>query len=92
MSVALIIQHATRMRHILLSSVACPAVPYFSTLSHKRHDFREGKKKLSNIKLCFDFSRQLLSEKFLILRRTKRDIDINVHRAFCKVIFIPISF
>jgi hypothetical protein len=41
MSVALGIQHAMRMRCIILPSVACPAVPYFSTLSHKRHDFRK---------------------------------------------------
>jgi len=34
------------------SSVACPVVPYFSTLSHKRHHFR---KKLSNIKCVFFF-------------------------------------
>ena len=28
-SVALIIQHAKRMRRIILSSVACPDLPYF---------------------------------------------------------------
>jgi hypothetical protein len=37
--VALLIQHATRMRHIVTSYVAPQAPLYFSTLSHKRHDF-----------------------------------------------------
>ena len=37
--VALGSQHAMRMRCIILSSVACPALHYFSTLPHKRHDF-----------------------------------------------------
>ena len=38
-SVALVIHHAKRIRRIILSSLASPAVPYLSTLFHKRHDF-----------------------------------------------------
>jgi len=33
--VALIIHDAMRTRRIILSSVACPILPYFSTLPHK---------------------------------------------------------
>jgi hypothetical protein len=40
--VALVIQHVKRMRRIILSSVVCPALPYVSTLSNKRHDFRKS--------------------------------------------------
>ena len=40
-SVALVIQHTKRMRRILLRWVACLVVPYFSTVPHKRQDFRE---------------------------------------------------
>ena len=32
----LFMQYAVRMRHIMLSTVACLALPYFSTLSHKQ--------------------------------------------------------
>jgi hypothetical protein len=48
-SVPLVIQHTERMLRIVLPSVACPALPYFSTLSHKRHDFRE---KVIEHKMC----------------------------------------
>jgi hypothetical protein len=37
--VALDIQHAMRMRRIILLSVSCPAVPYVSTLSKKKPQF-----------------------------------------------------
>jgi hypothetical protein len=40
--VALITQHAKRMRRIELSFVACPTVPYLLTLSHKRHCIRKN--------------------------------------------------
>jgi hypothetical protein len=43
MSVALVIQHAKFLPHIILSSATCLAVPYFSTLYHKWLDFRGGR-------------------------------------------------
>jgi hypothetical protein len=51
------IQHAVRMRRIILSRVAPLAVQYFST-----HDFQKSKSLI--IKHIFWFSLQLLSEAF----------------------------
>jgi hypothetical protein len=73
-SVALGIQHAVRMRRIVLSSVVPPALPHCSTLSHKRHDFRKNVIYEYN-KIFFSVQ---LSDIFLILRRINRDIVVNV--------------
>jgi len=40
-SAALFRQHAKRLRRIILSSLACLSLQWFSTLSHKSHDFRK---------------------------------------------------
>ena len=67
----------------ILSSVACPSPQYFSTLSHKRHDFR---KKVTEHKMCVLIFCTAFSETFLIIRRTERDMIRNVYRsAACKV-------
>jgi len=74
----------------MLSSVATPAVQYFSTLSHKRHDFRE-KKKVTEHELCVLIfcTAFFFSKDFLILKAIQRDIIINVLRYLCKV---PVIF
>ena len=65
------------------------ALPYFSHYLINGIIFR-GKNVLLNTK-C-DFSLQLLSETFLILRRIQKDIIINVHRFSCRVPAILVRF
>jgi hypothetical protein len=71
-SVALVIQHAKRMRHIILSYVACLALQYFCP-----RYFTDGKNvgKIHQ-KLCV-----LIFSTFV--RRVQRHITINVHRSSC---------
>jgi hypothetical protein len=47
--IAFVIQHEKRMRHIMLLSIACLVLQYFSSLSHKRQDFRGGKNDNKNV-------------------------------------------
>ena len=72
--------------YIISSSVVCPNLQLFPY-----RIFRE-KRMLLNIKMCFSFSLQILSETFLILRRIRRDIITNVHGFSCKVPDILVRF
>ena len=85
-SVALVIQHA--MRHIVICG--CSALRHF--FPHYLTNGTIFGKQLLKIKCVFWFCLQLLSETFLILRRNKRDIAINVHMASCKVSVILVRF
>ena len=87
--VALVIQHAKRMRRIILSAVACLAVPFSFTYLINSKNFV---KRYLSIKDLFWFPLQLLFEIFLILRRIKRDIIICVHMSLCKVPIILVTF
>ena len=75
--------HAKPMPYIILSFVACPALPHFSTMSRKWHEFR-GNKFIEN-EMCFFFSLQRVTETFLILRIIKRHVIISICRYSCKV-------
>ena len=65
------------------------APPHFSTLLQTARF--SGKKKLLSIKCVFWFPLQLLFDTFLILRRIRRDIVINVKTSSCKMSVIIIT-
>jgi len=51
-SVALIIQHAMLISSIIVSNMVCLVPQYFSTLYHKRHNFREKSYEIQTV--CFE--------------------------------------
>jgi hypothetical protein len=64
-SAAFVIRYTKRMCPIILTSVARPALPYYSTLSlpQKRHDLREKKdlqQKMCDVTLCTGCVKQQL--------------------------------
>ena len=88
MSIALIIQHVKYMRHIVISGLSGSTI--FLHILTNGAIF--GGKKIFNIKCVFWFSLQLLSETFLILRRTERDMIVNVYWSPCKDPIIFVGF
>ena len=82
------IQHAMRMRHIILSPVACPVVQYFLTLSHARYDFRKA---VVERKMFVLVSSTIMPGTFLILRND-RDMITSVYRSTCEVPIIFVRF
>ena len=88
--VALVNQHAKSMHHIthILPFLACLALPYFSTLSHKWHDFN---KKVTEHKMCvLIFSTTFVWNIFNSMTNWVR--YHNVHRSSCKVPIILVRF
>ena len=76
--VDLLIQHATPMRHIVIA--ASLAQPYFSTLFHKRQDFR---KKVAEYKM---FVSIFSITFFRNISRSKKNSARYCHR--CKNVFM----
>jgi hypothetical protein len=76
-------QIASFLHYIVLSSAACLALPYFSKLCNKQHDFQEN--------VFVSIFCTPLSETFLNHRRIPQDI-INVYVSSCKVAVILFEF
>jgi len=74
--VALGIQQAKCMRHIVICGPSGSTL-FFHIISLTTQFFKN--KNLLDIKCMFWFSLQLLSETFLIIRRTERDINTKVY-------------
>jgi len=62
-----------------LSSVACPAVTYFSTLDYVIRDTIYVKKKVPENRMCILIHSENLCETFVSLRRTERDTIQNAY-------------
>jgi hypothetical protein len=83
--VALLIQHATQMRHIVTSFVAPQSPPYVSTLSNKRCDFL---KNVIEHKMCV----LIFSTFVLTTSHSKKNLARyrkNVETSSCR---IPVNF
>ena len=88
--VALLVQHATRIRHILLSFVVSLAPPHFSTLSHKRHDFRKESYLQWNV--SFDLLYNVYQKNFSFKEEFSEILSYMWKRLYVKYPFIFSDF
>ena len=88
-SVSLVTQHAKHMLHIIPSSVACPHLPHYTTLSHKQYNFW---KKVTEHEMCALTFSTVLSDTPIILQRIQQDIITNLCMFSCTVPIILTTF
>jgi hypothetical protein len=77
------------MANIVLSPVTCPALTYFSTVSHKWHDIWQKSYWTQNV---FWFFLQILSKRVLIIRTLQRDTTTNAYKILMQVPLILVRF
>jgi hypothetical protein len=77
-SVALVIQHAMRMRRFILLSVACLILPYFSMLSHKRPIFGKMFLNIRILKFHIIFTVHSVLYNNFYFNQVTREVCINV--------------
>jgi hypothetical protein len=83
------VRHAKRIRHAILSSVACPVVQYFSTLPRKSRGIRE---KVTEYKMRVAIFSTTVARNTSHLGRNGREMARNVHRSSCEVPVILVRF
>jgi len=88
---ALIIQHAMHILHIILSSVASLALTvFFPIISHNTARFSE--KNTIERAMCNLFFSTIFFLNISLIRNTEREINTNVHWPLCKVPVITFKF
>ena len=105
-SVALVTHHAKRKRHFIFPYLTCLDLPYFCTISYKRHDFSGGvgggmiEHKMCVLIFSATFVRNISHSKKNSARYyhkctevfMQQDIIIHIHMSSCQVPTITVRF
>jgi hypothetical protein len=84
------IQHAMRMRHIVIC--ALPRSIIFFPHYLINGTILEKKTFIETQNVCFDFLYSFCLKTLFTLKRSERDVIKNVHRSSCKVTVILVIF